>query len=69
MGEKDASDRDRRRALARFRQLVGRALVELRLASDIALAEGYGPELMRPVELARGTLGGCLSAAKRVRSE
>ena len=27
--------------------------VELRLASDSGLAEGYGPELMRPVELAR----------------
>lgn len=61
--------RDEQRALARFRQLIERALLELRLAGDIALSEGYGPELQRPVEAARRTLGGCLRAAQQVRSE
>lgn len=65
MSDQATSPRDRQRALARFRQLVERALFELRLAGDIARAEGYGPGLTRGVEAARGSLRTALEEAKR----
>ena len=60
---------DRRRALARFEQLIERALFELRLAGDIARSETLGPALTRPVEMSRRILSGCLKTVKKVRSE
>jgi hypothetical protein len=48
-------------AAARFRQLVERALFELRLASDVARAEGFGPDVTASVEDAKRNLRACLA--------
>lgn len=61
------SDRDRRRSLARFQSLLERALFELRLASDIIRAEGYGPDLARGVTDAKRRLTGALAAARALK--
>jgi hypothetical protein len=45
---------------SRFRQLVDRALFELRLASDVARTEGFRPDVTAPVEASKKNLHLCL---------
>jgi hypothetical protein len=49
---------------ARFRQLISRALFELKLATDVARAEGYAPGVTSLVEQAKGNLHACLNKAE-----
>jgi hypothetical protein len=53
---------------ARFQQLVSRALFELRLAGDLARAEGYDPGVTALVEQSKRNLRACLDKAEGGRS-
>lgn len=57
---KRGADRKTSPGAARFRQLVERALFELRLAADVARAEGYGRDVTSPVEESKRNLRACL---------
>ena len=50
--------------VARFRTLVSRALFELRMAADVARAEGMEPGLTASVESSRRSLRACLARLK-----
>lgn len=54
---------------ARFAHLVRRALFELRLAKEIAVADGYDPQVRALLEGARGNLRRALRLAAPAESQ
>jgi len=54
---------------SRFRQLIERALFELRLAADVARAEGFDSETMALVEGSKRNLRACLARIEGKRKE